>query len=44
VESGQALAQEAGKLIRSLLDEANRVSDAVTEISTALKDFPPSRE
>jgi methyl-accepting chemotaxis protein len=38
VESGQALAQEAGERIRSILDEANRVSDAVTEISAALKE------
>jgi methyl-accepting chemotaxis protein len=38
VEAGQALAQEAGERIRSILDEANRVSDAVTEISVALKE------
>jgi methyl-accepting chemotaxis protein len=38
VESGQALAQEAGERIHSILDEANKVSEAVTEISNALKE------
>jgi methyl-accepting chemotaxis protein len=38
VESGQELAQEAGLRIHSILDEANKVSEAVTEISSALKE------
>ncbi|MDR2678439.1 MAG: methyl-accepting chemotaxis protein [Zoogloeaceae bacterium] len=38
VESGQALAQEAGKRIQKIRDDAIRVSDAVTEISGALKE------
>jgi methyl-accepting chemotaxis protein len=38
VESGQGLAQEAGGRIRSILDEAGKVSAAVTDISNALKE------
>ncbi|MDR1648551.1 MAG: methyl-accepting chemotaxis protein [Zoogloeaceae bacterium] len=38
VESGQSLAQEAGKRIQKIRDDAIRVSDAVTEISGALKE------
>ena len=38
VESGQALAQEAGERIVSIRDEAAKVSEAVTEISNALKE------
>lgn len=38
VESGQALAQDAGQRIQAIREEAGRVSDAVTEISNALKE------
>jgi methyl-accepting chemotaxis protein len=38
VESGQQLAQEAGKRILSIRDETGKVSDAMTEISNALKE------
>ncbi|WP_303785746.1 methyl-accepting chemotaxis protein [Azovibrio restrictus] len=38
VESGQALAQDAGQRIQAIRDEAGRVSAAVTEISNALKE------
>ncbi|MDR3298608.1 MAG: methyl-accepting chemotaxis protein [Candidatus Accumulibacter sp.] len=38
VEAGQALAQEAGKHIRSIREETGKVCDAMTEISNALKE------
>jgi methyl-accepting chemotaxis protein len=38
VESGQVMAHEAGTRIHSILDEATKVSEAVTEISCALKE------
>jgi methyl-accepting chemotaxis protein len=38
VESGQAMAQEAGERMRAIREEAGKVSDAVTEISTALNE------
>ncbi len=38
VESGQTLAQDAGERIQAIRNEAGRVSEAVTEISNALKE------
>jgi methyl-accepting chemotaxis protein len=38
VESGQSLAQEAGERMKNIRAEAAKVSDAVTEISDALKE------
>jgi methyl-accepting chemotaxis protein len=38
VESGQALAQEAGQHIHAIRQETGKVSDAMTEISNALKE------
>jgi methyl-accepting chemotaxis protein len=38
VDAGQALAQDAGARIQTIRDEANRVSQAVTEISNALRE------
>jgi methyl-accepting chemotaxis protein len=38
VESGQALAQEAGKHIRAIRNETGKVSNAMTEISNALRE------
>jgi len=38
VESGQALAHEAGERIISIREKARKVSDAITEISSALKE------
>ncbi|MDR1849407.1 MAG: methyl-accepting chemotaxis protein [Zoogloeaceae bacterium] len=38
VESGQALAHEAGERIVSIREKAHKVSDAITEISSALKE------
>jgi len=38
VEAGKALAQDAGERMRAIRDEAARVSNAVTEISDALKE------
>jgi methyl-accepting chemotaxis protein len=38
VESGQALAQDAGERIQAIRDGAGKVSQAVTEISNALKE------
>jgi methyl-accepting chemotaxis protein len=38
VESGQAMAQEAGERMRAIRQEAGKVSVAVTEISTALNE------
>jgi methyl-accepting chemotaxis protein len=38
VESGQTLAQDAGERIHAILEESQRVSAAVTEISNALKE------
>jgi methyl-accepting chemotaxis protein len=38
VESGQALAQEAGQHIRAIRTETGKVSDAMTEISNALRE------
>jgi methyl-accepting chemotaxis protein len=38
VESGQSLAQEAGERMQTIRAEAAKVSDAVTEISDALKE------
>ncbi|MDR1936500.1 MAG: methyl-accepting chemotaxis protein, partial [Candidatus Accumulibacter sp.] len=38
VASGQSLAQEAGQRMKTINEEAGKVSDAVTEISSALKE------
>jgi methyl-accepting chemotaxis protein len=38
VESGQSLAQDAGERMVAIREEANKVSEAVTEISNALKE------
>jgi methyl-accepting chemotaxis protein len=38
VESGQTLAQDAGERIQAIREEAGKVSQAVTEISSALKE------
>jgi methyl-accepting chemotaxis protein len=38
VESGQALAHEAGERIVSIREKAHKVSEAITEISNALKE------
>ncbi|GHT81612.1 histidine kinase [Betaproteobacteria bacterium] len=38
VDEGKALAQDAGARIQTIRDEANRVSQAVTEISNALRE------
>jgi methyl-accepting chemotaxis protein len=38
VESGQLLAQEAGKRIQAIREEAGKVSEAMAEISNALKE------
>ncbi|MDR3221069.1 MAG: methyl-accepting chemotaxis protein [Candidatus Accumulibacter sp.] len=38
VESGQSLAQEAGKRIQAIREEAGKVSEAMAEISNALKE------
>jgi methyl-accepting chemotaxis protein len=38
VESGQTLAQDAGERIQAIRNEAGKVSAAVTEISSALKE------
>jgi methyl-accepting chemotaxis protein len=38
VGAGQTLAQDAGKHIQTIREEAGKVSDAVTEISNALKE------
>ncbi|GHT99138.1 hypothetical protein FACS1894154_05690 [Betaproteobacteria bacterium] len=38
VDEGQTLAQDAGARIQTIRDEAGRVSQAVTEISNALRE------